>query len=274
LVSRGFSILPVLFDPPSWRSSRPTIGAHSGTYPPSSNAEFADFAVRLVRRYGAYGSFWSQHPWVPYRPLRAWQIWNEPQTRAYWPNGPNAAQYVAMLRTVGSAIKHADPGSEVVAAGISDSILGIPLHDYLRQMYAAGARGTFDTMAVHPYAPAADIAYDIVADMRRVMDDNGDRSKPIWVTELGWATWGDNPSPFNVGVDGQAEVVKRAWAALVAGRDALRLRGLAYYSYGDIAPYAPTYGDFFGLHTGLVQRDGTPKPAFWTFEATVNALTR
>src|SRR3954452_14790358 len=39
VTSRGFSILPVLFDPPAFRSSRPSSGAARGTYPPRSNAE-------------------------------------------------------------------------------------------------------------------------------------------------------------------------------------------------------------------------------------------
>src|SRR4051812_1874921 len=36
LTARGFSILPVLFDPPDFRSSAPRSGAKPGTYPPRS----------------------------------------------------------------------------------------------------------------------------------------------------------------------------------------------------------------------------------------------
>ncbi|MFN2617749.1 MAG: hypothetical protein ABR581_11620 [Thermoleophilaceae bacterium] len=273
LTARGFSILPVLFDPPSFRSARPAGGGAPGTYPPRSNAQFGAFAALLVRRYGPGGTFWVLHPELPYRPLRSWQVWNEPHTRQYWPSGPDAGQYVAMLRTVGTAIKLADRGAEVVAAGLSDTNIGIRVQDYLRQMYDAGARGAFDTVAVHPYAPAADIAYDIVADVRHIMDEHGDGAKRIWVTEVGWATWGDNPSPFNTGATGQADLIRRTWAALTANRDALKLRGLMYYNWQDLPPYAPSFADFFGLHTGLMDRSGTPKPAFWSFKATVNALT-
>jgi len=88
VTSRGFTILPVLFDPPAFRSSRPAVGAARGVYPRRSNREFGRFAATLVRRYyGPNASFWRNHPSLPRRPLRAWQIWNEPHIKAYWPTG-------------------------------------------------------------------------------------------------------------------------------------------------------------------------------------------
>src|SRR3954454_7401009 len=216
---RGFSIIPVLFDPPAFRSSRPSHGAGRGTYPPRSNAEFGQFAAALVRRYGPSGSFWSPHPSLPRRPLRSWQIWNEPHIKAYWPTGQDPSEYVDMLRTVGRAIKTVDPGAEVIAAGLSETNVGINVDKYLAGMYKAGAKGTFDSVAVHPYAGAADQSYDIMKRVRAVMDKAGDRSTPMRVTELGWATWGHTQNPFNVGPHGQAELVKRVWATLVKQRD-------------------------------------------------------
>lgn len=77
----GLSVLPVLFDPASFRSSRPASGAARGTYPPASNHDFARFAAAVVQRYGSRGSFWRERPRVPRRPIRAWQVWNEPNLR-------------------------------------------------------------------------------------------------------------------------------------------------------------------------------------------------
>jgi len=273
VTSRGFNILPVLFDPPEWRSSRPPIDAHRGTYPPSSNAEFAELAATLVGRYGPGGSFWAENPDLPPRPLRAWQVWNEPHIRAYWPNGQDPEEYVEMLRTVGAAIKRADPGAEVVAAGLSETTIGVPVDEYLRGMYEAGARGTFDTVAIHPYASAADITYDIMARARRIMNSYADSDTPIWVTELGWATWGDVRNPFNIGARGQAELVKRVWATLVTERHNLKLRGLIYYNWRDIPPHAPDFQDYFGLHVGLLESDGSAKPALESFRTAVRAMS-
>ena len=139
-------------------------------------------------------------------------------------------------------------------------------------MYDAGGKGTFDTFAVHPYAPAADQSYDIMRRVRRVMNRAGDTGTPIRVTELGWATWGDNPNPFNVGPRGQAELVKRVWATLVKERAKLKLKGLIYYNWRDIPRHAPDFQDYFGLHVGLMDIGGVRKPAYNSFRGTVHAL--
>jgi hypothetical protein len=268
---RGFTILPILFDPPAFRSSRPA-GGGGGTWPPRSADEFAGFASVLVHRYGPYGSFWAAHPDLPYRPLRAWQIWNEPHIRQYWPSGPNPGAYVAMARPVAAAIKRADPGAEVVAAALSESNLGMPMNDYLLGMYAAGAAPVFDTLAIHPYAGAADQVFDLMDRIRGIADSHGDANAPIWMTELGWATSGP-VSPYNLGEAGQAELVKRVWAALVRKRDRLKLRGMTYFNWQDQNPYPPKYQDFFGLHTGLLRLDGSRKPALDAFSYAVRRMT-
>ena len=269
---RGFTILPILFEPPDFRSARPPSGAQRGTYPPRSAAEFAAFAVRLIGRYGPYGSFWAEHPSLRRRPIRAWQVWNEPHLRAYWPTGPDPGAYTAMLRTVASAIKSADPGAEVVTGAISQSAIGMPIADYVRGMYRAGAKGSFDSLAIHPYAPAADQVYKIMRRVRRIANGHGDRASALRVTELGWSTAGPR-SPFRLSYAGQAELIKRTWAALVRGRKKLNLRGLVYYSWQDLPPYGPLYQDFFGLHTGLFERDGRAKPSSVKFAQAVRTMT-
>jgi len=50
-------------------------------------------------------------------------------------------------------------------------------------------------------------------------------------------------------------------------------KGERYYGWRDMAPYAPLFQDFFGLHTGLVERDGRPKPSVATFTQAVQAMT-
>jgi len=270
VVARGFTILPVLFEPPSFRSSGPSNGHDH--YPPRSGAEFGAFASLLVHRYGPHGSFWRTHPGLPYRPLRAWQIWNEPHIRAYWPDGPNPAEYVAMARPVSAAIHRADPGAQVIAAALSQSNIGVPMDSYLTGMYAAGAAPVFDALAIHPYAGAADQTFDIMDRVRRIADAHGDASAGLWMTELGWATGGPT-SPYNLGERGQAELVTRVWAALVSRRSQLKLRGMIYFNWRDQPPYAPGFQDFFGLHTGLLDIYGSPKPAYGSLSRAVRAMT-
>ena len=38
----------------------------------------------------------------------------------------------------------------------------MPLSSFLKRMYAAGARGSFDTLALNAYAPGSDLVIDLV----------------------------------------------------------------------------------------------------------------
>lgn len=270
VAARGLEVLPILFNPPPFRSSAPP-NPQRGTYPPASNGDFAIFARLLARRYGPGGSFWARHPRLPARPVRAWQIWNEPNVRAYWPSGPDPAAYVAMLRTVGNAIRDDDPGAEIVAGGLTDSPSNMAPTEFAARMYAVGAKGSFDTMGVHAYSSSPDRTLDIVDSLRRVMDGNGDSGRRLWVTEVGWADAGP-PSQYTIGVEGQSEMIRRVYTALVGERDRLRLRGVIYYAWRDAPAYGER-GDFWGLHTGLFDIGGAPKPALSTYVATLRDLS-
>jgi hypothetical protein len=45
-----------------------------------------------------------------------------------------------------------------------------------------------------------------------------------------------------------------------------------YFSWRDGLPYAPHFKDLWGLHTGLLDLDGNPKPAFSAFKRAVRRL--
>jgi len=253
------SMLPILFDPPAFRSARPASGARRGTYPPANYSDFAYFAARLVRRYGPAGEFWQQHPELPQLPIRSWQVWNEPNVPAYWPSGPNPAQYAAMLRTVGAGIKAVDAGAKVVTAGLNESELGLKLVPFLREMYRAGAKGSFDVLGLHPYAPGSDLVIAQVTRGVRELRRNGDPARTL-VTELGWATGGPSKRALVVSEAGQSSLIRRTVAELARYRGRLRLDGIFYFNWRD-ASAAPGARDHWGLHTGLLREDGSPKPA-------------
>jgi Glycosyl hydrolase catalytic core len=252
----GVSVLPILI-------RRPDL-------PARSNAAYAQFAGDAVRRYGPTGSFWLEHPEVPFLPVHAWQVWNEPNIPNWWRSGPNARRYVAMLRAGSHAIRAADPGAEVVAAGLPNSKLGVPFLTYLDQMYRARARGLFDTLAIHPYSRDVGGVLALVERARVVMNRWHDRSR-LWITEFGWSTGGD-ASAFRVSARGQADRIAGSLSALIAERRALRLRGFIFFRWQD-APAPPELGrDPWPLHTGLLDVDGSPKRGFWAFAHVVRAL--
>jgi hypothetical protein len=267
----GLGVLPILFDPPAFRSSRPPIGARHGTYPPASNAEFAAYARLLVERYGPGGAFWTEHPELPQAPIRSWQIWNEPNLPQYWPAGPDPAAYAAMLTAVAAAIRTVDPGARLVSAGLSDSELGIPATEFLRAMYDASAKGAFDAVAVHPYAPASDLVAQEVADVVRELRRAGDDAR-VLITELGWPTRGPGGGALVVSERAQAVLTARTLTQLARLRRPLRLDGVFYFNWRD-APPPPRSRDHWRLHTGLLRSDHSPKPAAAALTRAVRAIT-
>src|SRR4051812_2090928 len=210
----GIRTLPVLGDPPRFRAAGYT--REDSWSPPSSNAEFATFAAKLVQRYGPGGTIWAAHPEVPPLPIRAWQIWNEPNLLMFWNTNPDAAAYAALLKTAAGAIHAADPGAEVLTAGLPDSRAGVPLEDFIAGMYQAGAKGAFDTLAIHAYARDAARALEVVNRARTVMTAFGDAA-PIWITEVGWPTGGPL-SPYTVTEANQAANIDDLFAQVRARR--------------------------------------------------------
>jgi polysaccharide biosynthesis protein PslG len=266
IASRGIRILPVLFNPPSFRSSRPRHHAKKAVYPPRRYGSMGAFAAKLVRRYGPRGSFWKQNPGIRKVPIRAWQVWNEPNLAQYWGPRPNARRYTKLLRTVNRAIKRADRRAEVVTAGLPPTKLGnaIRLGRFIRGMYRAGGRRGFDTLALNAYARNTGELSRTVRSLRRLMRRYHDRRARLWITELGWGTGGPKHR-FNVGAAAQGRRIDSALRWSARRRHRYRLRGVVYFQWKDQVPYPPRYKDLWGLHTGLLNLQGQAKPALTSF---------
>ena len=258
---RGMRILPIMIDPPTFRSSRGTSTAR-GMFPPSDPAAMGEFAAQLVRRYGPAGSLWAERPSLRRVPIRSWQVWNEPNIPPWWPGRADPEGYTRLLEAVARAIRAADPKAEVVAAGLPNSSQGPSVKTYLTRMYAAGAAAWFDTLAIHPYG--SDF-YDVmgqVHEMRAIATEQGDDA-PIWISELGWPTDGPRGDVF-YSEDEQARLVTQTSRAFAANRTALGLRGFTYFYWRESAPDpADTSKSIWG-HVGLIAPD-RPKPAFHAF---------
>ena len=263
VAGQGISLMPVLTNAPAfYRRS----GSQRGATRPRNNALMADFAQALAERYGPHGTLWTERSYLRKTPIKVWQIWNEPSLRVYWGPRANAREYVAMLRTVGRAIKEVEPSAEIVTAGLPPSKLSsaVPLDRYLTQLYSAGAARYFDTLAINAYAKDAGELQTLLEKVRRLMDSRGDRRTKIWITELGWGDRGPRHR-FIVGRAGQAKRIKDSFKTVRTLQRRLKLRGLVYYSWRDGRPYAPLFQDEWGLHTGLLDVRGRRKPAYGAF---------
>jgi len=261
--ARGIAVLPVLHNAPPfyWRGSsgRPWC-------PPRQLSTMAEFAKAAVRRYGPNGSLWRENPSAPSLPIRSWQIWNEPNLGVYWCNRPNPREYASMLRVVGKGIKSEDPSAKIVTAGLPDSKLksAMPLDRFISGLYKARGKRYFDTLAINGYATGNAQLSGLLNRVRRWMDRKHDRRAGIWITEIGWGDRGPKHR-FIVGARGQATRIGSALTFIRKNQRALRLRGVVYFSWRDGAPYAPKFNDMWGLHTGLLDINGQPKPAYAAF---------
>jgi hypothetical protein len=138
-------------------------------------------------------------------------------------------------------------------------------------MYRAGAKGSFDVLALHAYAPASDL---VVAQLQRAVRElrrNRDPARTL-VTELGWATGSPSRRALVVSERGQAALIRRTLTQLARRRGWLRLDGVFYFNWRDV-PAAPGSRDRWGLHTGLLREDGSPKPALRAFAEVTRAVT-
>ncbi len=265
---RRMTVLPIIEYAPGWDSAHP--GSKSA--PPGSPRPFANFVAALVRRYGPRGTFWAAHPTIPKVPIRMWQVWNEPDFRVYWSKQPFERGYVALLKATHRAMKAADHGAKLVAAGLPNFSW-----QYLANMYKLHARGSFDAVAVHPYTATPAGVITILKKVRAVMNKNGDRRKPIMATELSWpSAKGKAKTTFENATteSGQATKVARAVRLLAANRRKLGIGAFYYYTWitNESAGASVDQFNFAGLLRFLDGRGTFVKPALATFTKAVLAI--
>jgi LysM repeat protein len=201
----GLDLIARVDRQPQWAG-----GGYPQNGPPNNYQDYADFLHAMASRYKGR--------------IRAYQVWNEPNLnvagRSEWGGRPpNPTEYTALLKVAYQAIKQADPSAMVISAGLSPTSRwddqAMPDEEFLKGMYAAGAKPYFDVLGAHgagykvppetdPSVVARDPAlnnYDPspeerkriycfrhVEDLRRVMVESGDGDKQIALLEFGWTS--------------------------------------------------------------------------------------
>ena len=178
-------VIARLDNPPAW--SRTGGDAVGSLAPPDDFNDFGDFVYAVVRRYRGK--------------LLYYQIWNEPNIYPEWGESPvSAAEYVDLLEIAYGRAKEADPNCVILSAGLAQTTEEGPknLSDlvYLGQMYEAGGKDYFDTLAANLYGlwtgprdyriSPSRTNFSRPQLLREIMVRNGDAHKPIWATEVGW----------------------------------------------------------------------------------------
>src|SRR6266536_412706 len=218
--ARGMRVLVVLAYAPSWAA-----GHDTGNWFPTDDRDWVDIVDSAVRHFGSRA--------------QAYEVWNEPNLTPFADYGTATTRqqriadrkkrYWELVKLAYPVVKAACPTCAVVAgasAPAGDPPTAAEMNDnpntaarWLRAGYAAGARGSLDAVAYHPY-PAANSALGPnqpqcdyyfwngfgppfytdpatgkrcggeLAEVRDVMVAGGDSAKKIWGTEIGYPTAG------------------------------------------------------------------------------------
>ena len=245
---------------PPWAAG----GSTDSRTPPTDNASFGGFLNYLVNALGTR--------------VDAWEIWNEEDSTAWWTGTP--AQYAGLLRTAYVAIKSADSNATVLLGGLTGNDVV-----YLNELYAAGARGSFDAVAVHtdtacnvtsPYVFEFDRGTQTINQyfflgftaIHAAMVTAGDGAKPIYMTELGWSSTtaecetGAWAGQKLAGVDQptQATYLQQAYHCLAQPQYAY-VKAAMWFELLDNGSSTTPLDNY-----GLLSNDYTAKPAFTAFE--------
>ena len=256
-------VLGLVVRTPNWAASVPG----QPFSPPRNPAAYAAFLRTLIGRYGPRGTFWRANPSLPRRPVRDWQVWNEPNIAINfvgvrsWP-----ATYARLLRAAYRAVHGADSGAKVVMAGLAN----FSWRD-LARAYRAGVHGSFDVAAVHPFSGRPANSVKITRLNRDVMNRNGDRRKPIWLTELTWSSAKGKKTPLTQNWEtteaGQAQRLRQAYTLYVRARGSLRLGRVFWYTWATVDRDSQNSFDYSGLRTQLPSGRFVDKPALGAFRA-------
>lgn len=259
--ARGVRLLGLLAYGAPWASSK-TVGGRD-TFPPDDPDDFASFARAAALRYRGR--------------VTAWEIWNEPNNgfRFWEPTmSGDPAAYARLLVRAHAAVKDASAETPVLSGGtvFTPQLIegAIP---WLERAYAAApdlAR-SFDVEGIHTYAlyppqrapelgEGADPPLEAKIQMHAwLLAKHGAGDKPMWITELGWPTWGEVDGP------GQARLMVRATILAVrAGAS-----GVFWYTLRDGPnPAAFPPEDAFGL----LGNEATPKPSYVALRALLRVV--
>jgi hypothetical protein len=251
---QGTKVILDVVTTPQWESGSP-----NQVMPPRNPADYGRFAGALAKRLAGR--------------VAAWEIWNEEDDTLWWPSGPDPAAYTALLKAAYPAIKTADPSAKVVLGGLTGND-----YEYLSQLYADGAKGSFDAVGVHTDSICSTISPDDVlrngrTDRRinrwaflgyrtvhEVMQANGDGG-PIWMTELGWSTstqtcnaGASAGKPGGVSRETQAKFLSQAYHCLA--QDPYVQVGI-WFGLQDTEPFDSPRGSY-----GLLDSSLSPKSAY------------
>lgn len=259
----GLQLIVRLDLPPRW--------AHPGNdwaaTPPDNFEDYGDFVHAVVSRYRGK--------------VKYYQLWNEPNLAVEWGRKPvDAREYVRLLKIGYEAAKQADPDVVILSAALAPTIeetwQALSDQVYLQQMYDAGAKPYFDIMSVMAYGLRSgpddrrlelrDVNMSRPMLIREIMVRNGDASKAIWASEMGWnvqpASVTAEPIFGRVSEDLQARYTVRAFQRAAEEWPWMGVMAIWFFKRADEHEKDQPFYYF-----RLVDPDFTPRPVYEAVKA-------
>ncbi|HJQ08686.1 MAG TPA: hypothetical protein VJ836_04375 [Candidatus Saccharimonadales bacterium] len=259
----GISSLAIITYTPKWARSSACVD--SPKCRPADMQAFGKFAETVASRYKSS--------------VTHWEIWNEPNYKAFWEPRPNSHEYAELLKAAYLGIKKVSPSAIIVTGGLAASGneedgSRSPL-TFVTGLYERGANAYYDIVALHPYTYPASTDYiawwnswQQMGPVRDLMIAQGEASKKIWITEYGAPTGGpgnsftvDQFDKFTYGSDHMSENAQAMLASqAIAGYSARTdwLGPFFWYSLKDLSSNRDNPENFFGL----LRSNNTKKPAY------------
>ncbi len=240
---RGLSTLVMLWWAPPWSSG---TSEQSGV--PGDADDYARAAAWLVQRWGDR--------------IDALQVWNEPNLPEFFAS-TSVDDYVTVLKATYPSVKAVRPDIPVVTAAPANLDT-----QWYTDFFDQDVFGFYDALGAHPYPNEGDLpprlceeSPDTGCNLRWLSHNasrHGDRS-PIWVTEFGYSTHGQEDGPAwqrGVTEDEQA----RYTAAMLAYFGSVdRVEAAFVYRDRDF----PDTDDLTHLNNfGILRADGSTKPVY------------
>jgi hypothetical protein len=177
--------------------------------------------------------------------IDAYEIWNEGDSQQFYRGSYD--EYVTLFKTITPVIKQLDPDAKIISTGMAGF-----KESFVQKLAESGCLKMTDWFAFHPYAgksPAWDMPYGQIEGSLYAKGIQ----MPIFCNEQGfpWRSgeWFQPPPQFTPAM--QAQLLDIAMARLLANGVTLVS---VFHAGGD------------EHHFGLIDRSGTPRPAYHVFE--------
>jgi len=241
----------VIHDAPNWARdpAAPCPVAAGCTYPPlpEYDGEWQQFVQDAVSRYPN---------------VRAIEVWNEPNLARFWGPTPDPGRYAEVLALAHDAAAAAGSSAPVITGGLSplkSSATRISSREFLREIYNQGCACDFEGIGTHAYPRTEPLVDDMWHEIDRlfaVRDNHNDSGTPLWNTEVSISS---DPTE-GVGPERQGAELIRLYRSI----EGHEIESFIIYRFHDAADETPYWN-----HTGVVDQNLAPKPAYCELGATI-----